>query len=664
MDRLLRRLIRGLRDGLRQGPALAGLWLLYGVMALAVCVPPLLASPLLWGQRMAVLLFLVFFVAAEATLLVLANGLLEAALAALPQRFRATRLTDGLKALALVAVTCLAGLSLLKLRVTGVHLKGSDLWFAWKNLRQLGAESLGTDRWAPLAVAAGALALAGALTLTLSRLRRGDAEPSARRTVLLTALLTLGAGATWTVYAPVRPFATHFLPEVHWGEQRLRAARLRGGVEAAATQADPRVLGGAIEAWEPPPARHSWNVVVVMLESIPWSRTTPGGGRPGITPNLDRLLEESLLFRRAYTTSTHSDYAQMAILSSLHPRKFLEHDYYTQIEYPRTLLWDALGPAGWQSAMFSCQNERWGNMIAFLDTPGLGLLRHSLDWPDARHKGRGSESKVYEETPVDAWRRWREASDAEPYLAYLNFQSNHFPYEVPPEAERPWAPWEIDFPASFLAFPREEVPVMLNRFYNALHYADRWLGEVATTLRRRGEWERTVLVVVSDHGEAFYEHDQPTHGTSLYEEQVRSLLAIRVPGGEGRVVDEPMSLLDVPPLLLGILGLPPHPNFQGRGDVLEPSYDGDARPLLFTIQGLTSEDGVLLDGWKYVVNWDRKTRRLMDLERDPEERRNLLEAEPQRAAALDGVLGELLRRQVTYYEGGLWREGRYPAPLP
>lgn len=125
-----------------------------------------------------------------------------------------------------------------------------------------------------------------------------------------------------------------------------------------------------------------------------------------------------------------------------------------------------------------------------------------------------------------------------------------------------------------------------------------------------------------------------------------------------------MSLLDVAPLLLEILGLPPHPNFQGRRDVLDPDYDGDARPLLFTIQGLTAEDGVLLDGWKYTVNWDRRERRLFDLARDPGETVNLVDEEAQRAAALDAVLAEILRRQVTYYEGGLWRTGRYPAPLP
>ncbi|MDX1709729.1 MAG: sulfatase-like hydrolase/transferase, partial [Rhodovibrionaceae bacterium] len=125
---------------------------------------------------------------------------------------------------------------------------------------------------------------------------------------------------------------------------------------------------------------------------------------------------------------------------------------------------------------------------------------------------------MWEETPVTAWRRWLAAEPAEPWLTYLNFQANHFPYEVPREAPRPFAPHRLDFPASFLSYPRERVPTMLNRFYNALRYTDHWLGEVVAELDRRGVWERTVLVVVSDHGEAFYEHAQPTHGTALYEE--------------------------------------------------------------------------------------------------------------------------------------------------
>jgi arylsulfatase A-like enzyme len=173
-----------------------------------------------------------------------------------------------------------------------------------------------------------------------------------------------------------------------------------------------------------------------------------------------------------------------------------------------------------------------------------------------------------------------------------------------------------------------------------------------------------VLIVVSDHGEAFYEHGQPTHGTALFDEQVRSLWMMRVPGLPATRVAEPVSLLDVAPTLLGQLGLAPHGNFQGRSDVLDADYNGRKRPVFFTIQGLTQEDGVLLGGTKLILDWDRQTRALFDLDADPGETLDLAGERVDRRQALEQVLAAFLRQQLTYYEERHWTEGYYPARLP
>jgi arylsulfatase A-like enzyme len=397
-----------------------------------------------------------------------------------------------------------------------------------------------------------------------------------------------------------------------------------------------------------------------MLESVSWPLVEE---RPAAAPRLLELAAEATLFPRAYAPSTHSDYAQMAVLSSLHPRKYPQHDFYVQLAYPRTLLWDALAPAGYATALFSTQNERWGNMIRYLDTGGLDVLRHAPDWPRERRRGEGPEAKVFEETAVAEWRRWLSAAGDGPVLSYLNFQATHFPYETPAEAPRPFAPYAIDFPATFVEYPLEAAPVMKNRLFNALAYADRWLGEVVQTLRRAGRWERTLLVVAADHGEAFYEHGAPTHGTSLHEEQVRSLLLVRVPGRPAAVVAAPVSLLDVAPTVLAVLGLPPHGNFQGRGDLLEPGYDAAGRPFFFSNQGIVDQDGVLLDGWKLIVDHDRGTTELFHLESDPHEGTDRRTERPDRAAALAAALRGFLARQLGYYGERGWEAGRYPPPL-
>lgn len=652
---------------LRQWPAFAGLWSLYlallGVVLWRVGGP----APLSLGQKVAVGLFLVFFTLAEMGLLVLLNALFER----LTHNVRAKVLLDAAKAFGLaLALTALTA-SLLKFLAARAHLRVTDLWFVVTNFRQLRQESLGTELSSAVWMGGGFLALFGALFAALRFLRRRGPRASVPSFAVLAAVALLGAGLSWMRYDTVPTFARFLVPEIHW-LTRTSVSDL-GGAPSARTRKGPPIL-----PYEPPRVGRGGggdetvradNVVLIMLESIPWNRLSFTGAPAGITPNLDRLARESVVFSRAYATSVHSDYAQMSILSSLFPRKYNHHDYYQKLDYPRTLVWDALQPAGWRTAMFSCQNEAWGNMLAFLRTPGLERMMHSPDFPaEVPRKGRGSESKVFEEAVVGAWRSWlaatEPAAEASPYFVYLNFQSNHFPYVIPPQAPRPLAPWEIDFPASFLGFPLEKVPVMENRFYNALSYADHWVGEVRRTLEERGDWERTALVVVSDHGEAFYEHEQPTHGTALYEEQVRSVWMMRLPGEEPRRIEEPVSLLDLAPTLLEYLGLPPHGNFQGRSDLLSPDYSGAGRPLFFTIQGMTFEDGLLLDGWKYWINWDRQVHRLFHLPDDPGERHDLLEEEAGTVQRLQNLLLGFLGAQLAYYEEKGWEDGVHPPRLP
>jgi arylsulfatase A-like enzyme len=585
--------------------------------------------------------------------------LLDAALGAAARRLPAwgALVLDGAEALALAALVALPAASLAKLAATGAHLRRSDLWFATANLRQLLGEAQPREVAALLALPA-AMALLAALffaALRLCRRRPFAARPAA--VVLGSGALAAALLLAWSRVPALATLAREVAPEVHW----LARSAWAPAAHRATAPAEPSVADlPPIVPYAPGEAPRPWNVVVVMLESVSWPLIDR---RPEAAPNLVRLRSESVAFERVYSPSTHSDYAQMAALSSLHPRKFARHDFYVELHYPRTLLWDALSAAGYATAMFSCQNERWGNMLRYLDTPGLEVLRHAPDWPRAPRHGTGAESKVFEETPVGEWQRWL-ARAREPFFTYLNFQATHFPYQVPPGARQPFSPFALDFPATFVAYPRDRVPVMENRFFNALAYSDAWLGEVDRALEASGLRERTLLVVLADHGEAFYEHEEPTHGSSLHEEQVRALLLVRSPGREPRSVSEPVSLLDVAPAILRELGLPPHGNFQGRGDVLDPGYRAGDRPFLFTLQGLVERDGLLVGDWKLVLDRDRGERRLYTLASDPEERRHLAASEPERAAALEALLAELLERQLTYYDLELWRQGLYPPPLP
>ncbi len=629
----------------------AGLRALQFLLLLATVFDLTRTAPLRW---LPIAASLVLLAGCEGAALALANGALERFLAGASRRFL-TAVVLG-KALALSALVVLPGASLWKLQATGSRLRRSDLWFAYANWRQLASEAQPRELGALIGLPAGAAIVAGLFFLALSRCRRRSAAPRPAGFLLVGAGAAAALALLWTSDPNVERFGRAFVPEARWLHTRIAAADRHSPAVMPADAAS----GARIARYEPRPPVRPLNVVLVMLESLSWhlvDRT------PAAAPSLGRLREGSAVFSRAYSPSTHSDYAQMAILSSLHPRKYRDHDFYLRLDYPRTLIWDALAPAGYATAMFSCQNERWGNMLRYLDTPGLQALRHAPDWPDAPRHGAGAESKVFEETPVTEWRRWLEHAP-QPFFTYLNFQATHFPYSVPPAAPRPFAPFALDFPATFVSYPREKTAVMENRFANALHYADRWLGEVVATLERLGLAERTLLIVAADHGEAFYEHGEPTHGTSLHEEQLRSLLLLHVPGLSPRRVDEPVSLLDVAPTVLRLLGLPRHGNFQGRDDVLESSYRGGERALPFSLQGLVHQDGLLRGERKLIVDHDGASRRLYDLVRDPDERHDLAGESPAELEALGAELDAFLARQLAYYDDELWRRGFYPPPLP
>jgi arylsulfatase A-like enzyme len=328
------------------------------------------------------------------------------------------------------------------------------------------------------------------------------------------------------------------------------------------------------------------------------------------------------------------------------------------------LPWDVLGPLGWRSAVVSCQNERWGNMIAFIDTPRLERLVHAPDFPAAPRRGTGSQTKVFEGAIVDDFLAWAAAEPERPFVAYLNFQATHFPYVWPPGFRPPFGEAPLDFQATFLGYPTERVPLLLDRFHNAFAYADAELGRLIAGLSALGRWDDTALVLVADHGEAFYEHGLPTHGTTLLEEQVRVPMFLRLPGAAPRVVREPVSVMDAVPALFHAMGYAPHPAHQGRPDVLAPGYSGAGRPLFFSIQGLTREDGLVRDDWKWIVNHDRREGALFDLAADPDERRNLVLEQPERARELGELGAEFLGRQLGYYRAQGWRGGWGPPRVP
>jgi arylsulfatase A-like enzyme len=397
------------------------------------------------------------------------------------------------------------------------------------------------------------------------------------------------------------------------------------------------------------------NVLLLVLESVPARHTGFGGYDRPVTPNLDRIAAESLRMRRVWTTSTHSNYAQMAILSSLFPRRQGSLDVYRRLDYPRALPQDLLRPLGYDTATISSQNEDWQGMRRFQSTRTPHYFFDSHDF-HGRKIGRSSDGKLYDQDTIDEAIRWLGEPRSGPFYLYVNLQATHYSYHYPTSAPPPFPAPSIrslrdrGFTVSYMAIDPGARPAMRDHYDNALHYQDAQIGRLVEALEARGLYDDTLLVVTADHGESFGEAGVVTHGKTLREPEARPPLLVRYPGRvDARDVDLPVSHLDIMPTVLDLLGLPPYPGYQGRSFVDARAYAKERRGIFLTMQGIRYMDAVVCYPWKLVDDRSGRRVHLYDLEHDPAERRDQFAIRPRIARALHRLLRAQIAAQLAYH---------------
>jgi arylsulfatase A-like enzyme len=176
-------------------------------------------------------------------------------------------------------------------------------------------------------------------------------------------------------------------------------------------------------------------------------------------------------------------------------------------------------------------------------------------------------------------------------------------------------------------------------------YVDSRLGMLMDELRARGLYDDALVIVTSDHGEAFGERGLIDHGVSVYEDQVGVPLLIKYPGRRtGNVVVEPAGSIDILPTTLAAVGAEVPGDLPGRDlagsatrrdPVVAEHYPFDA--LVRAREGFRDTERAIYDGDRKLIRRDGGLE-LYDLEADPEELRNLSAERADDAGRLAGRL--------------------------
>jgi len=311
--------------------------------------------------------------------------------------------------------------------------------------------------------------------------------------------------------------------------------------------------------------------------------------------------------------------------------------------------------------------ETVGFQTNYFYSPALGFARGL--GRTIRYKG---SSLAGARTGLDLVRDWLTArDDDQPFLLSAHFIDPHMPYRM----RRPWAsgftPPEaldgVDFankkPALILRdFTEENRPqkAAIETLYDAdIRWLDAALGELIPLL----EAQDALIIVLSDHGEAFDEHGHYSHGHGLYDELLRVPLLVRLPGGQlaGAVDDRPASLVDVLPTVLAQAGLPSPEGLAGT-DLTGPVATDPEPQILEAMYSGRDRTGLVDGDHKYIYTHPRgylgfhragvkssgsahnAREELFDLSVDPTEQDNLVDQEPERTAELRGQVHGWLQR--------------------
>ena len=412
------------------------------------------------------------------------------------------------------------------------------------------------------------------------------------------------------------------------------------------------------------------NVILISLDTLRADHLGCYGYGRATSPNMDKLAAESVLFKNTFATAPWTLPSHVSLLTGLDD---INHQVYggaDKMDPSIPTLADYMRQAGFLTAAFTgggFVNGMYGLSKGFdsyrvvgkiaVGTPALALARAALPWiKENRDKG---------------------------FFLFLHTYQIHQPYQAP----APYNTMFLDPDAQFdhvdlsqLRLNHEnrfmpESDVLRRNFiglYDAeIRFTDEVLiGVVVLELKKLGLYDRTMIVVTSDHGEEFYEHKGWTHGHALYDETVKVPLLVKFLGSRdrGMRVERFARLTDIMPTILEEMGLGPVRGvIDGRS--LRELTMGKAEDLperMFRCElagniihnGIPARRAVSRDSYKIIRNDPFTPRQLAffafppssqdkleiyDLAVDPEEKTNLAVSRPDLVRSLLTYMAEKLK---------------------
>jgi len=203
---------------------------------------------------------------------------------------------------------------------------------------------------------------------------------------------------------------------------------------------------------------------------------------------------------------------------------------------------------------------------------------------------------------------------------YIHLLPPHQPYNPPSKFKKIFKVASSLKNKAFDLYSKDFVKSQYKSYLNNAHYGDVLVGTILKLLKKRGLFDSSIIIILSDHGEGFAEHNKMAHGSTIYNEMIHVPLMIKLPFQTNKVsVNKLCSHIDFTPTILDLLGIRKHKFFQGFS--MFASNNNLNKTIYASVGGKDIYSAVFFDKYKYIYNSGLES--LFNLSKDTKETKNI-----------------------------------------
>ncbi len=376
------------------------------------------------------------------------------------------------------------------------------------------------------------------------------------------------------------------------------------------------------------------NLIIITIDTLRADHLSCYGYKESITPNIDSLAREGMLFTNAVCQVPLTLPSHCCIFTGKYPPAHgVRHNGIFELHQDERTLAEILRDNGFETGAFIgayVLNSCFGLRQGFETYSDIKIQFKDFTRIKEDTEEDVTPERVAEDVNHDAF-QWLDTVKDKRFFAWIHYYDPHYPYDPPAKTEKK----------------------IRGKGYDAeISYSDQCFGDLLKKLEEHSLLDTSIILFCSDHGEGLGEHDEQEHGIFIYDYSIRIPLVIRAPWmiRRGSTYTGLFETVDIMPTLLGLLGIPPPPTVQGKdfarsiqtGKLADGKSEAYAETFMPTLQyGWSDLVSIRKGGKKYIEAPIPET---YDLMKDPKELFNLYQDSDEESRTLKAALQDLIFR--------------------